>query len=87
MRNTSRPDTKPVQRRLFFNKEILVIGDLIFGVNDALKVTFSLKKTDSESNSVLVPFATNEYLVSLQGLQLVGESSATTDQSSLVKQL
>lgn len=64
-----------------------MIGDLIFGVNDALKVTFSLKKTDSESNSVLVPFATNEYLVSPQGLQLVGESSATTDQSSLVKQL
>lgn len=73
VRNSSHVDGKAVSKRLFFNKEILVIGDLVFGVNDTIKITFSLKRTDADGNPNLVPFVTNEYLVSPQGLQLVGE--------------
>ena len=38
IRNTTRLDGKPITKRLFFNKELLPIGNVSVGVGDTIKI-------------------------------------------------
>ena len=77
IRNTSQ-ESKPIIKRMFFNKEIFSLGNILVGVGDTLKIQFGLKKTGTESSDFM-PFAMSQYLVTTQGLEKVSTSTSSGD--------
>ena len=54
---------KPISKRLFFNKELLLLGNLEFMIGDELKVIFAIQKQTSDGNVETVPFQETDYIV------------------------
>lgn len=72
VKNASR-EAKAISKRLFFNKELLTLGNLEFQTGDEIKVIFSIQK-HSGSGVETIPFQENDYIMTEQGL------SPSTDQ-------
>lgn len=72
VKNASR-EAKAISKRLFFNKELLTLGNLEFQTGDEIKVIFSIQK-HSGSGIETIPFQENDYIMTEQGL------SPSTDQ-------
>lgn len=47
---------KPINKRLFFNKELLLLGNLEFMTGDEVKVTFAIQRQASDGALQTVPF-------------------------------
>ena len=47
---------KPISKRLFFNKELLLLGNLEFMIGDELKIIFAIQRQSSDGIVETVPF-------------------------------
>ena len=56
VRNVSRHGVKGFQKRLFFNKELLNLGNLEFQTGDEIKISFSIQRLGTDGNIITVPF-------------------------------
>lgn len=80
VRNVSR-EVKPISKRLFFNKELLYLGNLEFQTGDELKVSFAIQRVGSDGNILTIPFSEVDFIVTNEGLAPSVEGSGV--QSSL----
>lgn len=67
VKNMSR-GSKPVSKRLFFNKELLTLGNLEFAVGDEIKVSFQIQRVSSQGDIVTVPFQETDFIMTAEGL-------------------
>ena len=67
IKNMSR-EVKPISKRLFFNKELLTLGNVEFMTGDELKVSFAIQRHASDGNIETVPFQEIDYIMTDQGL-------------------
>lgn len=80
VKNASR-ETKSISKRLFFNKELLTLGNLEFQTGDEIKVIFSIQR-HTGSGIETIPFQENDYIMTEQGLSpstdlIKGDSAST----------
>lgn len=61
VKNASR-ETKSISKRLFFNKELLTLGNLEFQTGDEIKVIFSIQR-HTGSGIETIPFQENDYIM------------------------
>ena len=67
LRNVTR-GLKPITKRLFFNKELLFLGNLEFMIGDEITVSFAIQKLSSDGNIESVPFQESDYIMTEEGL-------------------
>ena len=67
IKNTSR-GSKPINKRLFFNKELLYLGKMEFMTGDEIKVTFAIQRHGQDGNVETVPFQEIDYIMTDRGL-------------------
>ena len=68
VKNVSIEASQPITKRLFFNKELLYLGNLEVRTGDELKISFSIQRFSSDGNTVTVPFSETDYIVTEEGL-------------------
>ena len=47
VQNMSRIDSKSISKRIFFNKELLCLGNLEFRTDDEIKISFSTQRMNA----------------------------------------
>jgi len=61
VKNMSR-EVKPISKRLWFNKELLALGNLEFATGDEIKIVFSLLRPGSDGFEAFI-FQENDYIM------------------------
>lgn len=68
VRNVNRLGSKPISKRLFFNKETLTLGNLEFATGDEIKISFSIQRVGGDGNIMTVPFQESDFIMTNEGL-------------------
>ena len=66
IQNTTR-EAKGISKRLFFNKELITLGNLEFEVGDEIKMIFEIQK-HANDGIVKVPFQEIDYVMTEAGI-------------------
>lgn len=66
VRNTTR-EAKYISKRLFFNKELMTLGNLEFETGDEIKMIFAIQRHGSDGVET-VPFQENDYIMTESGI-------------------
>ena len=78
-------ESKAIIKRMFFNKEIFLLGNIQVAVGEVIRIQFGLKKSGTEA-SEFAPFSMSEYKVLNNGLDKLSATTNDPD-NELVKTL